>query len=78
MENNTPEQKPNFYCQNKCGEVGFSIKEWNKALKYCEDAGITGVEQDKILHPELFPCSEQCESCINIVLDTKLKNSRNG
>lgn len=25
-----------FYCQNACGEVGFSIDEWNKAAKEVE------------------------------------------
>ena len=48
--------KASFYCQKVCGEVDFSIDEWNKAYKYCDDAGIEGIERDKILSPELFPC----------------------
>lgn len=35
-----------FYCQKVCGDVNFSIKEWNKAFKYCNDAGIEGIERD--------------------------------
>ena len=69
-------KNPKFYCQKVCGDANFSIKEWNKALKYCNDAGITGVERDKILSPELFPCKNQCDACINIVLDTQMKNKK--
>ena len=64
----------NFYCQRTCGEVDFSIEEWNKAFRYCNNAGIEGEERDRILSPEMFPCEKQCESCINIVLDNQLKN----
>lgn len=66
--------KNNFYCQKKCGFVDFSIEEWNKANQFCKKAGITGIEQDKILHPELFPCEKQCDDCMNIVLETQKKN----
>ena len=65
---------PKFYCQKVCGDEEFSIEEWNKAFEYCEKAGITGTERDKILNPELFPCENQCDDCINIVLDTQKKN----
>lgn len=68
--------QPKFYCTKNCGDPEFSIDEWNKAYKYCDDAGVTGIERDKILSPELFPCTEQCERCINIVLDTKIENKR--
>lgn len=60
-----------FYCQKVCGDKDFSIEEWNKAYKYCDDAGIKGIERDKILNPELFPCIEQCEACMNVVIDTQ-------
>lgn len=69
-------KKPKFYCQNVCGDINFSIAEWNKAFKYCNDAGIEGIERDKILSPELFPCETQCEACMNIVLDTQIKNRK--
>lgn len=59
-----------------CGDPDFSIDEWNKAYKFCEDAGIEGIERDKILYPEMFPCAEQCESCTNVVLDTNLKYAK--
>ena len=68
--------KENFYCQKKCGEVDFSIDEWNKANEYCNNAGIEGEERDRILSPELFPCETQCEACMNIVLDTQIKNKK--
>lgn len=68
--------QPKFYCKKSCGDPDFSIDEWNQAFEYCEKAGIEGVERDKILSPELFPCTEQCESCINTVLDTQLANKK--
>lgn len=64
----------NFNCKNICGDSNFSINEWNIQYQYCNDAGIEGIERDKILNPELFPCENQYEDCINIVLDTKIKN----
>ena len=64
-----------FYCQKVCGDVDFSIDEWNKALKYCNDAGIEGVERDKILHPDKFPCAEQCFDCMAIVGAQRIKTS---
>lgn len=68
--------KISFYCAKKCGDPDFSIDEWNKALQYCEDAGLSESETNKILHPELFPCETQCEACMNIVLDTQIKNRK--
>jgi len=65
-----------FYCQNLCGQEDFDIEEWNKALKYCNDANIKGIERDKILHPEKFPCERQCFSCIAIVGDRRLKTKK--
>ena len=65
-----------FYCQKLCGEVDFSIDEWNKALKYCNDLAIEGEDRDKILNPELFPCTEQCFDCMVIVGETRLKNKK--
>lgn len=62
-----------FYCQKVCGDVEFSIDEWNKAFKYCNDAGIEGVERDKILNPELFPCTEQCFACMAAVGERRIK-----
>lgn len=67
---------PKFYCQKVCGAVDFSIDEWNEAFRYCEEAGIEGEERNRILHPDLFPCEKQCEDCINIVLDTQIKNKK--
>ncbi len=69
-------KQPKFYCTKSCGDPEFDIDEWNKVNKYCDNAGITGIEADKILSPELFPCIEQCERCINIVLDTQLANKK--
>lgn len=60
---------PQFYCKKVCGDGHFSIKKWNEDFKMCNELGIEGIERDKILHPELFPCKKQCESCINIVIE---------
>lgn len=62
----------NFYCQQKCGSQDFSINDWNKALKFCNDAGIEGKERSEILDGK--PCKEQCFNCIAIVGETRLKN----
>lgn len=68
-----------FYCQRVCGDENFSIKEWNTALKYCDDNNIEGKERDFILNPELFPCEKQCFDCMAVVgkrrLETKKLNS---
>lgn len=52
-----------FYCAKLTG-LGFSIKDWNEALKYCNDFNIQGVERDKILNPEKYPCKEQYFTCM--------------
>lgn len=62
----------NFYCQQKCGSPDFSIEEWNKALKYCNDAGIEGKQRNEILEGK--PCKEQCFDCMAIVGKTRIKN----
>jgi len=64
----------NFYCAKKCGDPEFSIKEWNEAYQFCIDAGLSESETNKILHPE--PCKTQCEACMNMVLDTQIKNRK--
>ena len=65
-----------MYCQKVCGDEDFSIEEWNEALRYCNDAGIEGIERDKILHPEKFPCEEQCFACMAIVGERRLKTKQ--
>lgn len=52
-----------FYCQKLCGSDDFSIDDWNEAFEYCEKENIQGIERDKILNPELFPCEKQCFDC---------------
>lgn len=64
-----------FYCKKVCGDPNFSIDDWNRLNKFCNDAGIEGIERDKLLHTALFPCKVQCDECINIVLDTRKKNA---
>lgn len=66
----------NFYCQKLCGEENFSIDEWNEAFRYCEDNNIEGEESDRILHPELFPCENQCFDCIAIVGKRRLETKK--
>jgi len=64
----------NFYCQKLFGEEDFSIEKWNETYQMCLSLGITGIQKSKLLHPESFPCKNQCEKCLNVVLDTKSKN----
>lgn len=65
-------QTNNFYCQQKCGHVDFSIVEWNKLSKEIDAMPISQKEKDKLLHGE--PCKEQCFDCVAIVGETRLKN----
>lgn len=62
----------NFFCQQKCGEVDFSIDEWNKAFQYCIDNNLSEEQTNKILDGE--PCKKQCFDCMAIVGDTRKKN----
>lgn len=45
--------KHNFYCQIKCGEVEFSIEEWNKSYKEINGMSISEEEKDKLLNQNL-------------------------
>lgn len=63
----------NFYCQIKCGEVNFSIDEWNKSFKEIMAMPISEKEKDKLLTPE--PCTKQCFDCVAIVGDTRAKRA---
>jgi hypothetical protein len=62
-----------FYCKKVCGDPNFSIKEWNRTYKYCNDVGLSEEESNKILNQEFYPCKTQCEDCLNTVLDTQLQ-----
>jgi hypothetical protein len=68
----------NFYCQKACGEVDFSIEEWNKAFNEVKD--MSEEIRNIILHPK--PCweegKEQCFACMAIVGETRNKNKLNG
>ena len=64
----------NFYCQQKCGQVDFSIDEWNKAYKEINAMPISEAEKRKLIDGE--PCKEQCFDCIAIVGETRIKNQK--
>ena len=64
----------NYYCQQKCGEVDFSIDEWNKAFNYCIENNLNEKDTNKILDGE--PCTEQCFDCMAIVGETRIKNAK--
>jgi hypothetical protein len=57
----------NFYCQKVCAAECFSIDDWNDAFRYCNENNIEGEERNRILHPDMFPCKEQCFDCMAIV-----------
>ena len=61
-----------FYCQQKCGEVNFSIDEWNKAFDYCIENNLPEKEMSKILEGEA--CKKQCFDCMAVVGETRMKN----
>ena len=62
----------NFYCQQKCGEVDFSIDEWNKSYLEIEAMPIPQAEKDKLIDGE--PCDKQCFECMAVVGETRKKN----
>lgn len=66
--------RTNFYCQQKCGEVDFSIDEWNKAYKEINAMPISEEEKRKLIDGE--PCKEQCFDCMAIVGQTRIKNKK--
>lgn len=59
-----------MYCQKICGEVGFSIEEWNKA--YQEIKTLTPEQRDFVMQLQTI-CQEQCFSCKKIVEERRLK-----
>lgn len=61
-----------FYCQKKCGEIDFSIDEWNRAQQ--ELKTLTPEQLDFVMQPESI-CHKQCNSCDTIVLETRSKNA---
>lgn len=62
----------NFYCQQKCGEVGFSIDKWNEAFDYCIENNLPEKQVAEIL--EGTPCEKQCFDCMAVVGETRKKN----
>lgn len=61
-----------FYCQIRCGEVDFSFSEWNKALKEILAMPIPEDDKERLIHPA--PCERQCQTCIDVVIETKARN----
>lgn len=64
----------NFYCQQKCGQVDFSIDEWNKAYKEINAMPISEEEKQKLIDGD--PCKQQCFDCIAIVGERRIKNQK--
>lgn len=64
----------NFYCQHHSGHVDFSIDEWNEVNKELQSLPLTEKQKQDILLPE--PCKKQCQACINIIIDQRMKTQR--
>jgi len=62
-----------FYCKRlTCGD--FSIDYWNERFNHHFKSGTLETEQaDRELHPEKFPCEEQCFDCIATIGERRLK-----
>jgi hypothetical protein len=69
--NNTTTMRKNFYCQQKCGEVDFSIDEWNRTQE--EIKQLTPEQKDFVMQATPI-CQKQCKECSEIVLETQNKN----
>lgn len=64
------EMHAHFYCQKLVGDANFSIDEWNKQLKICNDLGIE-------MPPEPTEgCKEQCFDCLAIVGERRAKTQK--
>lgn len=63
----------NFYCRIKCG-TNFSIEEWNKAFRYCNENNIEGKEREEILEGK--ECTEQCFDCMADVGDRRVETQK--
>lgn len=59
-----------FYCQKVVGDANFSIDEWNKQYKICNDLGIDMPKEDQ------EECKEQCFNCLSIVGERRLKTQK--
>lgn len=64
----------NFYCQHHSGHEDFSIDEWNEVNKELQTLPLTEKEKQDILFPE--PCKKQCQACINIIIDQRIKTQK--
>tara|TARA_R100000656_G_scaffold119948_1_gene94015 strand:- start:481 stop:702 length:222 start_codon:yes stop_codon:yes gene_type:complete len=64
----------NFYCQKACGEIDFSIDEWNETAEALELTNLSEEEKDEILFPE--PCDKQCFDCMAVVGARRLKTQK--
>lgn len=60
-----------FYCQNVCGDVDFSIDEWNKVY---DEVKNMSEEIQRLVLDDPPPCKEQCFACMAIVGETRKKN----
>lgn len=61
-----------FYCQNLCGDVNFSIDEWNKAY---DEVKNMSEEVQRLVLDDPPACKEQCFSCMAIVGEARIKNN---
>lgn len=62
-----------FYCQNLCGDVNFSIDEWNEAFD--EVKNMSNEIQNMVLGKQPA-CKEQCFACISIVGQRRLETKK--
>lgn len=66
--------KNKFYCQNICGDVDFSIDEWNKVYNDIKDLDLPEKEENLILFGSGEQCNEQCFNCMAIVGSVRENN----
>lgn len=59
-----------MYCQKVVGDANFSIDEWNKQFKLCNELGIPFPKEDNT------PCKNQCFECASIVGQQRLKTQQ--
>lgn len=63
-----------MYCQKVCGEIDFSIDEWNETSKALNLTNMTEREKNNILFPPA--CDTQCFDCMAIVGARRIKTKK--
>lgn len=63
-----------MYCQKVCGEVEFSIDDWNNESAALDLTNLSEEEKNEILFPSV--CEKQCFDCMAIVGSRRIRTKQ--